>query len=229
MCLDRPGYGLTSDGPDGIWTEDVLSVLDETRCEQAVIVGISGGSRQAVSAALTIPARVSGLVLASAMIPGTPKPLLQGRLRGLSQLLWLSDRLPALARRIVVGQASADPDRLRRQVSFLPEADRRALTDPAYADIMSRDMREALKAGPDALVADLRACARRDIGRDLERITVPTRLLHGAQDRNVPVAAARWAQTQIPAAQLAEIPAGHHFLATHRDEWWRALASLARQ
>lgn len=228
MCLDRPGYGLTSDGPDGSWTNDVLSVLDEAQCEKAVIVGVSGGSRHAISAALAIPDRVSGLLLASAMIPGTPKRLLHGRLRGLSQLLWLSDRLPALARRIVVKQASATPDHLRRQLSALPAADRRALMDPAYAEIMGLDTREALKGSPDAVVADLKACARQDISQDLERIIVPTRILHGAQDRNVPIAAARWAQTLIPAAHLSVIPAGHHFLATHRDEWWQALASFAR-
>jgi pimeloyl-ACP methyl ester carboxylesterase len=70
---DQRGYGRSP-----LWTgpyspvDDLVSVLDAARVEQATLVGISRGGRIAVQAALEQPERVSALVLVASGLAGHP-------------------------------------------------------------------------------------------------------------------------------------------------------------
>jgi pimeloyl-ACP methyl ester carboxylesterase len=71
-------------------------------------------------------------------------------------------------------------------------------------------------------VRDL-ALGTRPLGSDMAGLTVPTVLLHGTEDVNVPVSIARWVAAHVSSARLIEQPsAGHLFALEHPQlvfEW----------
>lgn len=69
--FDRRGYGLSSGTPDAAQdVEDFRSLLDHLEIPQVAVVGMSQGARLAIRVALSMPQRVSALVL-----DGPPNPM----------------------------------------------------------------------------------------------------------------------------------------------------------
>ncbi|MEP6343072.1 MAG: alpha/beta hydrolase [Maricaulaceae bacterium] len=68
LSLDLPGFGLTGPNPTGdygptVYTQAVLTVMDEAKIDKAIIVGNSMGGWTAWRMGLSHPERVKGLVL----------------------------------------------------------------------------------------------------------------------------------------------------------------------
>ena len=69
----------------------------------------------------------------------------------------------------------------------------------------------------------MKAYMERDVRVDVQRITSPTLVLHGSDDREVPLALGEELARTIPKAQLHVVPGGGHSL-VHRTEKGRRLA-----
>ena len=70
---------------------------------------------------------------------------------------------------------------------------------------------EAVRQGPDGLVADLRV-AMRPWGVDLASITVPTTVWQGDHDRSIPAAWGELLASSIPQARLRLRPGEGHLM-----------------
>ena len=82
-----------------------------------------------------------------------------------------------------------------------------------------------MSAGLWPTVACVRAFSETDFRPDLDSFTMPTLIIHGVQDRTVPIdLTARAAAKAIPGAKLVEYEdAAHGLLASHKD---RVIADL---
>jgi pimeloyl-ACP methyl ester carboxylesterase len=78
----------------------------------------------------------------------------------------------------------------------------------------------AMQAGLKATLDCAHAFATTDFRPDLASFTMPTLIIHGTNDKTVPIdATARKAASAIPGSELVEYPdAPHGIIATHRDQ-----------
>ena len=68
-----------------------------------------------------------------------------------------------------------------------------------------------------------------DVRHVLPAIRVPTLVIHGVEDKIVPLEAARWMTDQIPGARLVEVPgAGHLHFGRGTDAVNREVRALRR-
>ena len=211
---DWPGYGR-SDKPDLDYTMDFYidflgHLMDELGLGKVSIVGISMGGGAALGFALRSPQRVEQLVLVDSYGLGSEVPW--GHLGYLMVRAPLVDKLTyALLRR----------SRAMVRWSFYGLVhDRRKVTEGMVGE--TARLLEDPKAG--------RAWAsfqksevgwgglRTDFSKRLGALTVPTLLVHGAQDRAVPLAWARRAHGRIPDGELRVFPECGHLPPRERPE-----------
>lgn len=218
LAPDLPGYGAseTPDAPCTLdWSIGVLAALmDSLGIARTDLCGISLGGGIALGFTLTYPERVRKLVLASsyglgAGIPGGVAGALVTRLPGINALSWRS-----------IAHSSIAARRALRTLLVNPEA----ITDDLVAATM------AAANQPRAGVAWTRF-QRAETGwwrlrttyRDrLPELAAPTLLLHGADDRLVPLAASIEAHTRIPDSRLHVFPHCGHWLPRDQPERFRA-------
>ena len=99
--------------------------------------------------------------------------------------------------------------------SFLPPADAAVLTGE-LAEFTIRTQREALAAGSQGWRDDSYGLIR-PWGFDLAGISIPVLLLHGRQDKFVPLAHGQWLATHIPGVEARMLDDdGHLTLQEHR-------------
>jgi pimeloyl-ACP methyl ester carboxylesterase len=199
ISVDLPGHGLTGAWPRDEYTieayTDFVEVLaDELRLDRFVLVGHSMGGAVAWSFAATRPDRVAYLVLVdSSGFPrdGEAPPSLR-----LARTPWLGDlgiyfKPEMLARRALL-EVYADP------AMVTPELVKR------YADL------QRFPGNRAATLDRMRAQEPLD-PTSLKRLSVPTLILWGVQDRWVPAADAFRFQDAIKGAKLALFEkAGHN-------------------
>jgi pimeloyl-ACP methyl ester carboxylesterase len=186
-------------------------LLDHLGLPTVTLGGASGGGGFAVAAAVAHPQRVTRLLLVSAGVPA-PRAALAGMSGQVRTMLFLADRAPRLAGRLLAASVSADldsaPARWARR--RMPAGDRQVFEDPGWRSRLAEDFAEALRQGPAAAVQDLRLARRDPSGAEVGRLRVETVLLHGTEDTNAPIALARWAAAQVPGARLVELPGAGH-------------------
>lgn len=80
---------------------------------------------------------------------------------------------------------------------------------------------------PAELVNGLEYLLHADLRDSIPGISIPVLLLHGAQDRIIPAAAAEWLQEHLPDSRLQIFPgAGHALPAHHFEDVMKALRSF---
>lgn len=172
IAPDIVGFGFT-ERPEGFryslsgWIEHVLGVLDALDVERCHVVGNSFGGSLALALAIHHPERVDGLVLMGAT--GVPFDLTPGldavwgyepSVHAMEELLDLFAFDPSL-----VGPDLAE---LRYQASIRPGV------QEAYREMFPEPRQKAL----DAIT---------HLPEDIARITAPTLIVHGRDDRVIPV------------------------------------------
>jgi pimeloyl-ACP methyl ester carboxylesterase len=206
---DRPGYGKSDPQPGRRVADaaaDVIAIADALGIERFAVVGGSGGGPHALACAALLPERVVAVASLAGVAPYPAEGL--DWLAGMGQ-----DNLDEFAATLE-GREALEPF-LRQQADAMLSADPEALVEVLRSLCSPPDV--AVLTGEFAeYVLD---ATRRGIGESLEgwidddfvfmhpwcfeldEISVPVQLWHGAQDRFVPVAHGRWLAERIPGVE----------------------------
>jgi pimeloyl-ACP methyl ester carboxylesterase len=199
ILFDKRGTGM-SDRVSGAPTlearmDDLRAVMDAVGSQRAAIFGVVEGAPMALLFAATYPERVAALALRSAF----------------PRAMWAPDYPWGLSedqgRESVRGALRLYGRRAEAEASARALAEWDDADIPAIVDYLRW-------SGSPGAVEELAAMNREiDVRHVLPAIRVPTLVIHGVEDRAVPLEAARWMAEQIPGARLVEVAgAGHlHF------------------
>ena len=224
---DWPGYG-ESDKPKMSYTTefyvDFLSqLMDALGLEKASLDGISMGGAISLGFSLHSPLRVEKLVLVDSHglgkeVPGRKMSYVAVRLPLLNKLAWA---ILGRSRRMI---------RWSLQTVFHdPHSVTSSLVDEVFQEAKKPRVGEAW-----------RSWQRSEIGwsglhtnfvEKLHTLTVPTLILHGAEDKYVPVSWAQRAHTLIKGSELRVLPQCGHWLTREKPTVFNraALEFLARE
>jgi class 3 adenylate cyclase len=189
--VDLRGTGL-SDPADGRPdpdedVADLVAVLDDAGIERAVVMGYAAGGATAIRLAAAHPERVRALVLYAAMIRALAAPDME----------WADDAAAREARLAQLLERWGTGDNLERIAPSLA-------ADPVARAWFGR--LERLSASPGAMRTISRAFSETDVRPLLDRIRVPTLVLHRSGDRFIDPRHSRYAAARIPGARYVELP-----------------------
>ena len=209
---DRPGYGGSPRriGRDvASAASDVAAVADALSVDRVAVMGHSGGGTHAIAGAALVSDRVLAAVSGSALAP-----------YGSDGLDWFAGMAPA---GVAALRAALDGREAKeRYEAAAPDGDP-GFTDTDHAAFAAewgwfRSVVEpALAGGTDGLVDDDLAYVT-SWGFDPGTIRLPTLLLHGTDDRMVPVAHGEWLARSIPGAELWRSDGDGHISVLRRAE-----------
>ena len=199
IVFDKRGTGM-SDHVTGTPTleermDDIRAVMDAAGSERAAVFGVVEGAPMSALFAATYPDRTAALVLRS----------------GFARTLWAPDypwgRTEDQYRADVENERRIYGSRSEAEAFVREQANWRESDVPAVVDYFR------WSASPGTLDALSRMNREIDIRDVLPAIRVPTLLLHGTEDRIVPMEAARWMAERISGpTQLVSVSAAHmHF------------------
>ena len=201
ICLDNRGVGR-SDVPPGpypiaLMAADALAVLDAAGVERAHVYGISMGGMIAQELTLQHPERVRSLIL-GCTAAGGPTAVQAGPEVG--KLL--------MARGVMTPEEAAEA-----AVPYIYDAG----TPRAKID-EDLDVRRPWFARPEAYMAQLQGILAWEAYSRLPQISVPTLVIHGENDRLVPVGNGKLIASRIPGAKLVLLANASHIYPTDQTE-----------
>jgi pimeloyl-ACP methyl ester carboxylesterase len=216
LAVDLPGFGLSEPGLRLATVQNNVTVLDrflrEVAGTPAVLVGNSMGGMISILQAARQPETVSGLVLVDPAVPG-PRQRLDARVAANFAVF----AVPGVGERFLAA-------RRRRRGARATVLDTLALCGLTEDDVPPRLVERSIElvdrrqdvAGMDrAFLTAARSLLLllfdpRLLRRAMASIRVPVLLVHGDQDRLVPVAAARQAAQRHPGWAYLELPGVGH-------------------
>jgi 3-oxoadipate enol-lactonase len=169
--------------------DDAAGLLDELRWPRAHVMGVSMGGVVAQELALRHPDRVASLLLGCTHTGGAGTSAAVPE--ALSSAVVHGDSLTTLRNIFRVGVKDAD-----RVPNAWEEYRDAALARPVH---------------PRTTALQIRAVALHSTSERLQRIEVPTHVVHGDADRLVPVEAGERLASAIRGARYTVLPAGHFF------------------
>jgi pimeloyl-ACP methyl ester carboxylesterase len=212
---DRPGYGGSSrhrgrSVADA--TTDTTAIADQLGLDRYCSWGLSGGGPHALACAALCDERLTAVASLAAVAPYGAE--------GIDWLEGMGEENHVEFGKVLEGEAAlrpyleaeaeamldASPDELVAVMATLLGDEDRSVLSGAFAEYILESDAHALAPGVDGWLDD-------DIaflgpwGFDPGSIDRPTLLLHGEDDRFVPVSHGRWLAARIPAAE-ARIGAG---------------------
>lgn len=202
---DRRGFGR-SDQP---WTgydydtfaDDVAAILDDAGISEPVaLVGFSMGGGEVARFQTKYPGRTSAAVLIAAVVP---------------YMLQTGDNPNGVPQAIFDEMtAGMKKDREHFFTGFFKEFyGVGALSSPVSDEVLMNSWRQSMLAGLHPTLAAAKAFASTDFRPDLASFTSPTLIIHGTDDKTVPIdATARESAKAIPNARLIEYDGSAHGL-----------------
>lgn len=217
ISVSRPGYLGTPLGSGRKPEEQAdlyAELLDALGVADVVVMAVSGGGPSAIHFALRHPARCRGLVLVST-VAGRNEQTPPLSFRIMSMLF----RVPGFAARVRRKTEAGFDQALERSI---PDAALRARTvaDRAAVSLL-RDLTVGMfgRAGSRITGTNNDIRVARTTEYPLERIGVPTLVLHGDGDRTAPFEHGRNLAARIPGARLVVAAGGDHVsIFTHRAQ-----------
>ena len=196
--LDNRGVGRTGDTAEQPYSiermaADAVAVMDAAGFTKAHLWGASMGGAIAQELVLTRPERVDRLILACTHA-------------GAADFIIDAEAMALLTSR---GEMSA-AEAAEASIPFVYAAGTpRSLIDEDIA------VRMRIPTTPEGYTAQLLGAAQwRGSGTGLPSIDVPTLVLHGEEDRLVPIANGHFIADRIPAAQFVALPGASHIFWT---------------
>jgi 2-hydroxy-6-oxonona-2,4-dienedioate hydrolase len=187
------------------------ALLDTINVNSIIIIGLSAGGPSALQFALRHPGRCRGLIMLSAA--SHPVPPLPPILRAVYPFMLKSDFIPWLFYAIApnaVFQANGVSRSLLAQIKF--EREKMHLLDALYQTTFPSTPRR------DGMLNDMQQLTLFP-SYPIELITVPTLVVHAANDPIIPVESGEFSARTIPHAQFIRLEDGGHFVCiTHREK-----------
>jgi pimeloyl-ACP methyl ester carboxylesterase len=173
---------------------DAAGLLDALEIDSAHVLGISMGGMVAQELALAHPERVRTLALGCTYCGGQGSAVAAPEVvQTLSEAMLSGDRLRAL--------------RAGWEANVSPAA---AADEEAFARFMSIGERHAVALA--VVMAQMQAVAAHDTSTRLPDLAMPTLVVHGTEDRMLPVANAHMIASLVPGSQLEILDGvGHLF------------------
>jgi pimeloyl-ACP methyl ester carboxylesterase len=223
ISYDRPGYGGSTPQPGRTVADcaaDVRAICAALQISRLGMWGLSGGGPRVLACAALLPELVTAAAALASFAP-----------YGAEGLDWFDGLQAAGAYR----RALTDPDTVRADLDearkaelamtasdlpelwapSLPSADAAVLTGE-LAQYTVRTNHEALEPGSQGWWDDIHGLIS-PWGFEVSDITVPVLLLHGRQDKFVPVAHDQWLAAHIPGVEVRLLDHdGHLTLQEHR-------------
>lgn len=205
LRYDERGFGMSDWDVDDFSLEarlsDLETVVDAAGLDQFALMGMSGGSAQAMAYAIAHPERVTRLILYGTVC-GIP-PRFEGA------ALAEEETYRSMIR---VGWAKHDPE-FRRvfTTKFIPEATEDQMR---WFDDLQR-----MSTSPDNAVASRLGRQSVDIAREIPRITAPTLILQATGDRATEFENALRVSGWIPGSRLVALDSRNHILLAGEPAW----------
>jgi pimeloyl-ACP methyl ester carboxylesterase/class 3 adenylate cyclase len=202
VVIDRRGTGVSDRySPDDLppleeLVDDLAAVLDQVEAERAVLFGFSDAGALCAMFAATRPERASGLILYSTAARGTQAPDYPWQ--------WSEGEWQDYLGRVRAGWGTREYAQ-----DSLPFVNPSLAGDERMLAWWERFQR--LSASPSALYAQEQVFREMDIRQLLPAISVPTLVLHRAQDVIEPVGAGRYLAREIAGAEYVELSGADHF------------------
>ena len=208
IAYDRPGYGAST--PSGGRTvgdvaADAASIMDALGVGRFVTWGVSGGGPHALACAALLPDRVAAACSIGGVTPFDAQGLNYFRGMGHDNLVEFGLAMAGrehLARFAAAAAAEmlAHLDDLAASIQTLvAEPDRVALAGP-IGDWWAAGIRASFSTGTDGWVDDDLAFCK-PFGFEHDAITIPTLVVHGREDKFVPLSHGEWLSAAIPGAE----------------------------
>jgi pimeloyl-ACP methyl ester carboxylesterase len=206
LSYGRPSYGGSSPHPGrsiGSAASDVAPFVDEAGVRSFTPMGYSGGGPHALACAALLPEEVPAVVTLAGPAPYT------------TDFDWYAGMVAPLG-----PLTAAEGREARARYAEADEFDRNSFTSTDWAALdgawasLGEDAGRAGEAGPDGQIDDDVALVN-PWGFDDTRIQAPVLLLHGGEDRVVPVAHSEWLIRRLPAAEFWLRPGDGHVSVLH--------------
>jgi len=218
ISYGRPSYGGSSHHPGrsiGSAAGDVARFVDAAGVTSFATMGASGGGPHALACAALLPDRVTAVVTLAGPAPYT------------TDFDWYAGMVTPLG-----PLTAAEGREARARYAEVDEFDRNCFTaadwaalDGAWASL-GADAGHAGQAGPDGLIDDDVALMS-PWGFDVTQIQTPVLLVHGGEDRVIPVSHSEWLVRRLPSAEFWLRPRDGHISVLHAVpvalDWLRAL------
>lgn len=211
ISYDRRGFGRSQQPWDGYdydtLADDLAAVLEHTKATDATLLGFSmGGGEVARYLSKHGTAHVKQAILIASIVPYMLKT--PDNPHGTPQAMF--DKIGA----------GIMADRAKFWSGFFKDFYGVTLTShPVSDEVIDWSRDQSMHASLKATLACAKSFGTTDLRPDLKAFTVPTLIIHGTDDKTVPIdASARAAAAGIPGSQLIEYDgAPHGLLASHKD------------
>ncbi len=204
ITADRPGYGGSSPRigrTTADWAVDVAALADHLGVDRFAVMGLSSGGPYTVACASLLGNRVVGAIVAAGNTDmswtGAGDGYMQSELDIMAMddeaaaVAWCEDRYGADGSRFFGGDGDMD----------LGPVDNGWLADEANLAPLMTTMAEAFHQGVVGYAHDITVQGR-PWTFDPRAITCPTIVVHGADDRLVPISHSEHTASLIPGAEL---------------------------
>ena len=214
VAPSRFGYLRTpvpSDPTPEAQADAYAALLDTLKIDSVIIIGLSAGGPSALQFAIRHPGRCHGLMMLSAA--SQPVPPLPPMLQAIYPFMLRSDFIPWAFYTIAphaVFQANGVSRALLARIKF--DRDKMRLLDALYQTTFPTTPRR------QGMMNDLQQLTNFQ-AYPLERITVPTLVVHAVNDPIIPLRSGEFSARTIPNAQFIRLEDGGHFTCvTHSEE-----------
>lgn len=212
IAYDRRGFGRSEQPWSGYdydtLSDDLAAVIEQTGAADATLVGFSMGGGEVVRYMSRHAGRgVAQAVLIGSVVPYMPKDA--SNPQGVD---------PAVFREMAQGIES---DRAGFWGTFFRQFyGMGMLTSPVTDEVLEWSRTMAMQASLKATLSCAHAFATTDFRRDLGSVNVPTLIIHGTDDKTVPIdVSSRRAAALLPHASSLEYDGGPHgLLASHKQQ-----------
>ena len=222
IAYDRRGFGRSSQPWSGYdydtLADDLAAVIEQTGAQDAVLVGFSmGGGEVARYMSRHAGKSVSKAVLVASIVP---------------YMLKTGDNPDGVDASVFDGMGQGmKEDRAKFFASFFKDFFGVSMLSHSVSEEVIEWARSvSMQAGLNATLGCAKAFATTDFRPDLAAFKVPTLIIHGTDDKTVPIdVSARAAAKGIANAKLIEYDGAPHGLqATHKDRLTQDLLDFIR-
>jgi pimeloyl-ACP methyl ester carboxylesterase len=210
IAPDRPGYGISQSHPHGTllgYVDDIVQLADALQIDRFAVLGVSGGGPYPLACSYKIPQRITVAALISGIGPLRLPHSTRDMLRMNKIMFTVGRWSPALAGFLLPRLIRTSLPTMEQHVQkgTSPSAD----LSPEVFAIMTADQREAIRAGGQGVIFDMKILWQ-PWGFQFEDVHTKVYLWHGAADKLAPVMLAHHIADHLPDCEATFYPNEDH-------------------